>query len=59
MGRLLNMTYSDELKELLQSNERIVSVWFDKDGEDWYTAPTVGCKEISRDEILGTKKDKK
>lgn len=53
------MTYSDELKELLQSNERIVSVWFDKDGEDWYTAPTVGCKEISRDEILGTKKDKK
>jgi hypothetical protein len=54
------MEYSIELKELLLSNNNIKAIWFKNDNSEvWYTAPTKDCKEISRDEILGTKKVKK
>lgn len=43
--------YKDELKELLEGNKNIKSVWINQDGE-WHTSETPDCKEVKRDDIL-------
>lgn len=49
--------YKDELKELLELNTNIFSVWIDADG-NWHTSNVQGAKEVSRDEVLKPKKAK-
>lgn len=49
--------YKDELKELLELNTNILSVWIDAD-ENWHTSKVDGCKEVSREEVLKPKKAK-
>ena len=49
--------YSEELKELLLSNERILSVWIDENN-DWHTCAVEGAKEVTREDILKPKKSK-
>jgi hypothetical protein len=49
--------YNEELKELLLSNTRILSVWIDQN-KDWHTSAVEGAKEVTREEILKPKKIK-
>ena len=51
------MNYSDELKELLQSNQFINNIWIDTENDEWHTHEVAGLKEVSRNEILKPKKE--
>jgi hypothetical protein len=50
------MIYTDELKELLLSNENIKFIWFETNSDEWHTHEVEGTKQISREEILKPKK---
>lgn len=49
--KLFTMAHS-ELKAYIESKPHIESVWLAKDGS-WYFVPMEGCKQHSREEILG------
>lgn len=51
------MIYSNELKELLESNMLIKAIWIDEVNDQWHTHEVDGLKEISREEILKPKKE--